>query len=78
MVNAWNGISIVVSHDRPKMKLSEAVPVTPEFREEFNRWMLGFFGTTNTVADGEVMHMPLQRILIMNPRTFDALKKGVK
>lgn len=63
---------VMVSPDVPKFVLSEDVPVTKEFRDDFNRWALDFFGTTNIVPDGEVYK--IDSVFYMNPRTHARMK----
>lgn len=67
-----DGYDIIVTPDLPKMQLSEGCPVTPAFRIEMNEWMLSFFGTTNTVPDGQVMMHG--HSIYVNPRTRAMLK----
>lgn len=66
------GYDVVVTPDLPKMQLSEGCPVTPAFRAEMNQWMLSFFGTTNTMPDGQVMTHG--HTIYVNPRTRAMLK----
>lgn len=68
------GMPVVVTPDYPKMVLSEDVPVSPEFRREINLWMLGFFGTTNTMEDGQVVKA--MNHLYMNPRTYHKVREA--
>lgn len=75
---AMNGYTIRVSPDFPKMQLSIDCPVTPEFREETNAWMIRFFGMDNLIPDGEVYVMETLRIIQMNPRTYDRLQRDLK
>ena len=74
----FQGMRIQVSPDIPKMTLAKDVMVSPEFRAEIDAWMLGFFGVTNILPDGQIYHMPGMHLLTMNPRTFAALKQTVK
>lgn len=75
MLNTLYGIPVQVIPDRPRMQLSEDCPCTPEYRVELNAWMLAFFGTTNMIADGQVLHVtyPEERF-VMNQRTFDWIR----
>ncbi|PJO39856.1 hypothetical protein CTI10_001320 [Delftia acidovorans] len=68
------GNKVFISHDIPKMQLSEGCPVTPEFRIEMNAWMRDFFGVTNLLDDGECLHDRLNKALHMNPRTWDRVR----
>ena len=49
-------IKVIESPDRPKYELPAevipGVPWPPGFRDEINRWALGFFGTWNVVPTG--------------------------
>lgn len=51
---------------KPRMKLSEKVQVTDEFRQEMDAWLLEFFGMEPlilAVQDGYIMHpATLQRL----------------
>lgn len=69
------GLTVFVTSDIPKMQLSRDCPVTPAFRAEMNEWMRSFFGTKNTVPDGEVLLVGSD--VYANPRTF-ALLRGAK
>lgn len=46
---SYKGYPVTVIKNKPKMQLSKDVPVTKEFRKEMNKWMLEFFGTTESV-----------------------------
>jgi hypothetical protein len=70
------GCKIIVTQDQPKMVLSDDCPVTPEFRAEINLWMLGFFGMSNLIEDGQAKKVG--NTLMMNPRTYLAFKESVK
>lgn len=72
MKSDLNGYNVMVTPDLPKMKLSDDCPVTPEFRAEINAWMVVFFGTTNIIADGQMITEG--RNLFVNPRTYSMLK----
>jgi hypothetical protein len=71
----FNGYGVSVSPDVPKMQLSLDVPLTNAFREEINQWMIEFFGVKNYVPDGEVFLDDFNKRMIMNPRTFEQLKR---
>ena len=64
------GMRIQISPDVPKMTLSKDVPVSPEFRVEIDKWMLGFFGTTNIVPDGQALVMHHMNCVVMNERMY--------
>jgi len=57
---------------KPKMTLSERVPVTPEFRAEMNAWMADFFG----YDEGQILQsfVPGQQGIFMGPQTFRRLQ----
>lgn len=73
------GLEVHVSPDTPRMRLAEDCPCTPEYRAEINAWMLEFFGTTNLLADGQVLDVtwPTRR-LVMNPRTLAKLQAAAR
>lgn len=73
------GFAIILSQDSPKMQLSERVKevLSPEFIEETNAWMLGFFGVTNLLKDGETLVSEMLGTITMNPRTFQQLKAAL-
>lgn len=66
--------NVVVSPDVPKIQISEDCPLTDVFRAEMNAWCLSFFGTTNSVADNEVIVVG-GSTLVVSPRTFNRLSK---
>lgn len=68
-----NRYSIHIIYDYPKIQLSRSVTVTDEFRDKYNRWLLGFFGYSNELKDGEICHIPLSNMICVNPRTFRSL-----
>lgn len=71
------GFRLVVSPDRPKYQLPKDIQVTQEFREDFDRWALGFFGTDNLLDDGQMLVIH-DRELVMNPRSLEALKAEMR
>ena len=69
------GMRVVLNDcSSPKMQLSEDCPVTSAFREEMNKWMVDFFGSTPLIPDGQVMHG--LGFFYMNSKTFYALKSN--
>ncbi len=72
--NQFEGLSINVIPDTPKMKLSPGDYVTPEFRKEIDEWMVSFFGVTNLVPDGTTLISNAIGTIWMNPRTFSQLQ----
>lgn len=78
------GIKIIVSPDIPKIQLSDGADlaagdyVTPQCRAETNAWVLGFFGTTNMLNDGETICSCIGPTSWMNSRTFEQFKKATK
>jgi hypothetical protein len=79
MLNLF-GFEVHLSPDIPKMQLSEdpALMLPPAFRIEINLWMVEFFGTTNTMEDGQVISIEASRKLIMNERTYAMMKATAK
>lgn len=75
-MHSISGMRVVVHPDAPKLQLSARVCeiLNPDFIAEINAWMIDFFGTTNLLDDGQCYQMGDQ--LIMNPRTFAALRKA--
>lgn len=63
-----------VSPDRPKMVLSERVPVSPEFRAEMDAWMREFFGTWNLIEDSQMLKTRDGNKIFVNPRTYESIK----
>lgn len=70
---SFMGMRIVVSPYRPKYQLPADVTVPQAFREDFDRWALEFFGTTNLVPDGQMLVIR-GRELVMSPRTVELMK----
>jgi hypothetical protein len=66
------GFPVYVSPDRPKIRLSEDIPLTKEFRDEYNQWLVDFFGLTNMLKDGEIISGV--HGIFMNPRTYANFK----
>lgn len=77
MIN-FMGTKVFISHDIPKMRLSEDCPVTDDFRAEMNAWMRDFFGVTNLLEDGQCLHDWLNNTLHMNPRTWDRVRAAAE
>lgn len=75
-MHSFMGFRVVVSPDQPKYQLPKDIQVTQAFREDFDRWALGFFGTTNLVPDGQMLVIQ-GRELLMSPRTLGQLKTEV-
>jgi len=67
-----HGMNILTSPlcDRPRFTLAENVPVTPEFRTEFNQWAHEFFGVERRafIIRGNV--------LVMSAETLANLEAG--
>jgi hypothetical protein len=76
MMNFY-GTKVTVSPDLPKMQLSTdpALMLPDAFRTEINAWMRDFFGVTNILEDGQVCIVNNGEVFVMNPRTYDQLKK---
>lgn len=67
------GRKVYVIPDRPKMILSPELPVTEEFRADFNAWLLSFFGTECFISDDEIIFAGDDTVYV-NVRTFNRLK----
>jgi len=71
------GIKIIVSPDRAGYVLPADLPLPDDFRAQFNAWAFLFFKRWNPVPDGEAMHDCRSDTMVMNPRTFQALKESL-
>lgn len=82
------GCRVQIVPDKPKMQLAPGDYVTPEYRKYIDNWLVEFFGTTNLVADGQVLVYDSNmlaltpgpyaaQVVIVNPRTA-AIIKNVK
>jgi hypothetical protein len=62
--------------DRPRFKLAENVPVTPEYRASFNLWAREFFGGEFPVMRQEIVDdKKVRRVqLIMSEDSLAALR----
>lgn len=69
----YKGLRVQIHEDRPKMQLSEDVPVSPEFRVEMNQWMREFFGTTNLIGSQVIV---MGDTVVMSEKTFEFLKSS--
>lgn len=72
------GIPIHISPDWPRLTLSKDVPVTDEFRKDFDAWALGFFGAYNLLEDGQWINVRNGQAILMNPRTFEQLRAATR
>lgn len=74
------GVKVIISPDRPKMQLSARVKevLAPAFITETNAWMLGFFGTTNLLTDGQYLILDRGNAVTMNPRTYEMLRAATR
>mgnify|MGYP000169641072 CR=1 FL=1 len=66
-----NGMNVCIREPRPKMTLSEQVPVTDEFRASINAWMLEFFGTDEDL----VFIMEPINTIFMSSRNWAEIRK---
>ena len=68
---SFAGLRIVESPDRPRYTLpAEVIPGVPwpsGFREEFNRWSVGFLGTVNVLPAG-TMYVMAGGYAVMRPK----------
>lgn len=69
-----SGVPIRVIPDIPKLMLSNQVTVSPQFRKEFDAWLLEMF-PSNTLRDNEVICVG--GALLMNPRTWAKVKVAI-
>jgi hypothetical protein len=69
-------VQVIMVPDQPKFQISPDCPLTPEFRAEMNAWCLSFFGTTNHIADGEIISSDTTfgKFMYANPRTYARLQ----
>jgi hypothetical protein len=73
------GIRLIESpllSDRPKLKLSDKVNVTPEFRAEYDAWLLERFGVQEPVV--YMMSGPFGDFFAGGPRAIEAMKRAVR
>jgi hypothetical protein len=79
------GCRVHIVQDKPKMQLAPGDYVTPEYKKYVDQWLVEFFGTTNIIADGQMMVfnannlaiMPgpyTEQVVMINPRTAAVLK----
>lgn len=68
------GKKIIVAQSYPAMQLSDSCPVSDGFREEFNRWLLDFFGTKCAVPRGIVYFIAGENAVVMNPADYEILE----
>lgn len=74
------GYKVVVTPDRPRMQLSARVCefLTPAQIDDHNAWLLRFFGVENILKDGDYMVIDMSQSVLMNPRSYERLKKAAK
>ena len=76
----FNGMRVMLCpvQEVPKRQLSESVPVTDEFRTEFNMWMKSFFGVDIicSVKEDEVLQMG--DTLWMRESMWNRVKEAMK
>jgi hypothetical protein len=68
-----NGLKMVKAPLYPKMTLAKDVMVSPQFREEINAWMLGFFGTTCLLERGTSWVLEHQGTIVLHPDDYAAI-----
>lgn len=76
MINTFFGLRVFVQPSFPKMRLSPIVPVTEEFRQEFDLWLADFFGYECLVKNGEVIINEAAGFMVMNKYTLAQLKSA--
>lgn len=69
----YKGLLVRVRKPVPRMQLSKDVPVSPEFRDETNKWMRDFFGVESPVPDGFLIK---GKTVEMSESMFDFLKNS--
>lgn len=69
------GLQIVVASEIPKYQLPMDVPVTEEFRADFNKWAREFFGVSCLVPPGTFYKLstPYEALLV-HPSDYQKLK----
>lgn len=76
------GMPVQVTQDPLRYgPLPKDVAVSPAFRAEFDAWCERFFSRVpemNPAQDGQVFTRMGSDVLVMNPRTFELLRKSVK
>ena len=83
-MNKWDflGIKVIESPHlpatRPRYQLPQAdkFPLPPGFREEFDAWVLSFFGTEQVmyVLDTDMLGMNDGKLIVANPTNLAILK----
>ena len=68
------GKKIVVAKSYPRMQLSADCPVSDKFRDEFNLWLLAFFGFVCAAPRGVVYFFPGDNSVVMHPVDYAMLK----
>lgn len=70
------GFKIIIAKPHPKMMLSQAVPVTDEFRAEINAWMRDFFGLHYLMERGQTLVMEQAGTIIIHPADYEELRRA--
>lgn len=69
-----NGYKVVTERPTPKMRLSEKVPVTDEFRAEINAWMIRFFGMAEPVVPkGQAIVIEINKTIMVREEDYAAI-----
>lgn len=75
--NILHGMPVVIVQPVQRMRLSEKVPVTDEFRAEINAWMAGFFGFEDPLQGKVLVHTDPwsgRKTIMCSPAAAKALK----
>jgi hypothetical protein len=70
-----NNMTDMLCMDRPRMELSEKVPVTAAFRAEINAWMREFFGVHDVAIAFDDPITGRKMIAMSQRAASDAMKK---
>ena len=74
---SWSGLKIVESPPRivPKLRINDNVPMTDEFRNEMNSWLLDMFGVVDNSIQPIGMAWQFGNTLVMRPETIAQLAR---
>lgn len=70
-----HGFKVIESAAHPKIQLNKEVNVSDEFRDEFNSWLISYFGYNEIVEDGKAIINEEEKTLIVNARTYHELRR---
>lgn len=78
MSDLIQGLDIRVVPDSQKIKLKEDLLISESVRNSFNLFLAVNFGFSNWLADGQTVLDRDRRVVYMNPRTAEAVKRECK